>query len=213
MLTMRRMWAWGLGAALTVGLVGCTLEAQRSGFLGDYSQLTPSPTMEGAMVYVNPATPLRNYSKFIVDPVVAHFAPDAKGGGIDPKTLDELTDHFHAEMVKALTEGGYAVVKDPGPGVLEVRAAITQIDKTVPVANIHPAMKMSGLGLGGASMEAEGIDTATKTRVFAVTDSQKGSRMDITGGLQWYGNAKGVMSDWAKRLVKKLDEEHGKTKS
>jgi hypothetical protein len=207
------MLTWGLGTALILGLAACSLDVQRSGFLGDYSQLKPSPTVEGAMVYLNPATPLKNYSKFIVDPVVAHFAPDAKGGGIDPKTLDELTDHFHAEMVKALTEGGYAVVNAPGPGVLEIRTAITQIDKTVPVANIHPAMKMSGLGLGGASMEAEGIDTATKTRVFAVTDSQKGSRMDITGGLQWYGNAKGVMSDWAKRLVKKLDEEHGKPTS
>jgi len=79
-------------------------------------------------------------------------------------------------------------------------------------ANIHPAMKMSGLGLGGASMEAEGTDSQTKDRVFAVTDSQHGPRRDITGGLQWYGNAKGVKAEWAKRLVARLDEAHGKVK-
>jgi hypothetical protein len=208
-----RMRARGLllAAALTIGATGCGLEAKRSGFLSDYSQLQPSDKFEGTMIYWNPAKPLKVYDRFLVEPVVVHFAPDAKGGGIDPETLNELAAYFHEETVKGLTESGYTVVKAAGPGVLRVRAAITQVDKTVPVANIHPAMKMSGLGLGGASMEAEGTDSQSNDRVFAVTDSRKGSRLDITGGLQWYGNAKGVMAEWAKRFVARVDEAHGKT--
>jgi len=203
-----------LGMALAVGLTGltgCGLEARRSGFLGDYSQLKPNEKYEGTMLYVNQAKPLKAYDRFIIDPVVVHFAPDAKGGGIDPDTLNELAVYFHDQVVKGLTDSGYTVVKEPGAGVLRVRTAITQIDKTVPVANIHPAMKMSGLGLGGASMEAEGTDSQSSDRVFAVTDSRKGSRLDVTGGLQWYGNAKSVMADWAKRFVAGVDEAHGKT--
>ena len=201
-----------LGVILAGALVGCGLEVQRSGFLQDYSQLKPSPRVEGAMVYENPAKPLKGYDKFIVDPVVVHFAPDAKGGGIDPESLNELASYFHSEIVKALADGGYTVVKAPGAGVLRVRVAITQIDKTVAVANIHPATKMTGIGLGGASMEAEGVDTQSKDRVFAVVDSQKGSRLDVVGGLQSFGNAKAVMSEWAKRFVARLDEAHGKPK-
>jgi hypothetical protein len=207
-----RMRARGLvlGLALAAGLTGCGLEAKRSGFLDDYSQLQPNPKYEGTMLYLNPQKPLKDYNSFIVEPVVVHFAPDSKGGGIDPETLNELAVYFHDQAVKGLTESGYKVVKDAGPGVLRVRTAITQIDKTVPVANIHPAMKMTGLGLGGASMEAEGTDSQSKDRVFAVTDSRKGSRLDITGGLQWYGNAKSVMEEWAKRFVARVDEAHGK---
>jgi hypothetical protein len=201
-----------LAVALTGALSGCGLEVKQSGFLKDYSQLKPSPRAEGTMVYENPATPLKNYTTFMVDPVVVHFAPDAKGGGIDPDTLNDLATYFRTELVKGLKDSGYTVVEAPGPGVLEVRAAITQIDKTVPVANIHPAMKMTGIGLGGASMEVEGLDTQSKAQVFAVTDSQKGSRLDLAGGFQWYGNAKSVMSEWAKRFVARLDEAHGKTK-
>ena len=201
-----------LGVVLAVGLTGCGLQAQKSGFLGDYSQLKPSEKSEGTMVYWNPAKPLKNYNSFIIEPVVVHFAPDAKGGGIDPETLNELAVYFHDQVVQGLTKSGYTVVKQPAAGVLKVRAAITQIDKTVPVANIHPAMKMTGLGLGGASMEAEGTDSKSNDRVFAVTDSRKGSRLDITGGLQWYGNAKGVMQEWAERFVAAVDDAHGKTK-
>jgi Protein of unknown function (DUF3313) len=194
-------------------LVGCASQSvEHSGFLNDYSQLKPSPRVEGTMIYENPAKPLRAYDKFILDPVVVHFAPNAKGVGIDPDTLNELAKHFNDEVTKALTEGGYGVVAAPGPGVLHLRAAITEIDKTVPVANIHPAMKMSGLGLGGASMEAEGLDSQSNERVFAVVDSQKGSRMDFVGGLQTYGNAKAVMNEWAKRFVQQLDEVHGRAK-
>jgi hypothetical protein len=197
---------------LVVGLTGCGLKAERSGFLGDYSQLKPSEKYEGTMLYRNPAKPLKGYNRFIVEPVVVHFAPDAKRGGIDPETLNGLAVYFHDQVAKGLKDSGYEVVKNPGPGTLKVRTAITQIDKTVPVANIHPAMKMTGLGLGGASLEAEGTDSQSNDRVFAVTDSRKGSRLDITGGLQWYGNAKSVMEEWANRFVARVDESHGKTK-
>ena len=72
-------------------------------------------------------------------PAPVHFAPDAKGGGIDPDTLNDLATYFHSEVTKLLSENGYSVVKAPGPGVLYVRAAITQIDKTVPVATFTRA--------------------------------------------------------------------------
>lgn len=198
-----------MAVALVLVLTGCA-KTQQSGFLKDYSKLQPSPDVEGALVYVDPARPLKDYSAFIIDPVVLHFAPEAKGAGIDPETLKELTDHFRSELGRALTGGGYRVVNAPDAGVLRIRAAITDISKTVPVANIHPAMKMSGVGLGGASMEAEGLDARTQQRVFAVVDSQTGSRLGIVSGLQIYTHAKEVMTGWANRLVQRLDQAHGK---
>ncbi len=97
----------------------------------------------------------------------------------------------------------------PGPGVLRLRAAITDIEKTTPIMNIHPAMKISGIGLGGASMEAEAVDSQTRERVIAVVDSREGSRASIGAGLQTFGHAKQVMDFWVERFRKNLDKAHG----
>ncbi len=103
----------------------------------------------------------------------------------------------------------YQVVQKPGPGVLRLRVAITGIEKTTPILNIHPAMKISGIGLGGASMEAEAIDSRGGERVGAVVDSREGSRASIGAGLQTFGHAKEVMDFWVERFIKNLDKAHG----
>jgi hypothetical protein len=93
--------------------------------------------------------------------------------------------------------------------VLRLRIAITGIEKTTPIANIHPAMKMSGMGLGGAAMEAEAVDSVSGDRVAAVVDAQSGRRLGITAGLKKYGHAQQVMVGWVERFVKRLDKAHG----
>jgi hypothetical protein len=67
---------------------------------------------------------------------------------------------------------------------------------------------MTGLGIGGASMEAEVIDSQTGEQIGAVIQSQKGKRISMSGLKKW-GDAKAVMDDWVKRFRKLLDEAHG----
>ena len=75
--------------------------------------------------------------------------------------------------------------------------------------NIHPATKLSGLGLGGASMEAEALDSQTGGRVMAVVDTDEGNRLALTAGLSETGHAQQVIKHWVDRFVKRLDEAHG----
>lgn len=192
-------------AGLVVGCSGRPKVAH-SGFLRDYSQLKLEE--DGAKRYLNPSKNLRQYNKFIIDPVVVHFAPKAKGTAIDPAKLKELSDYFRNQLVKGLSKR-YRVVRSSGPGVLRIRIAITDIKKTTAVANIHPAMKMSGIGLGGAAMEAEVVDSVSGERVGAIVDSQSGGRLGITAGLKKYGHAEQVMDGWVERFVKRLDKAHG----
>lgn len=208
---------WGGSWALLVAgvLVGCSgrPQAAQSGFLRDYSQLKPHPEVEGALAYENPAKDLRQYKKFIVDPVLTHFSPSEEGTAIDPEDLKGLTEYFHGALVKGLSASGhYQVVNAAGPDVLRLRIAITAISKTTPVANIHPAMKLSGIGLGGAAMEAEALDSVSNERVAAVVDAQSGGRLGVTAGLTRYGHAEQVMDAWVERLVTRLDKIHGYTK-
>jgi hypothetical protein len=189
-------------AALALVLTACAEPAKNSGFLSNYSQLKPDPKIEGALAYRAPN--LYSYRKFLIDPVVVHFAPKAKGSAIEPTSLKELTDYFHDNAVKELSKS-YQIVDKPGPGVLRVRLAITQISETIPLLNIHPGTKLTGAGLGGASMEAEAIDSTTGKRIAALMETERGNRFSIVAGLSQFGHAKQVMDGWIERFVKRLD--------
>ena len=115
-----------------------------------------------------------------------------------------MTDFFRNDAIKALSKR-YQVVSKPGPGVLYIRAALTDIDVTNPLLNIHPGTKLTGAGLGGASMEAEALDSVTMERIAAVVETQRGSRLSIAAGLSEFGHAKEVMKGWVERFVKRLD--------
>ena len=83
-------------------------------------------------------------------------------------------------------------------------ASITRFNSRVVVP---AAWQITGVGLGGASMEAELLDSLTGEQVGAVVQNQKGSRLSMSGTKEW-GDAKAVMDEWAKRFRKRLDEVH-----
>ncbi len=184
-----------------------------SGFLGDYSKLKKSRKLEGAMSYESPSKSLKEYDKFIIDPVVVHFAPNAKGIGVDPFKVQQVAAYFHRELWQALSIR-YQVVNTPGPGVLRLRVAITDIKTNVRLMNIHPATKLLGLGLGGASMEWEAVDSQTGERVLAVVDVRRGAFNPLPSGAGFdeVGHAKEVMRYWVKRFVGRVDKAQGYVK-
>jgi hypothetical protein len=186
------------------GMAACqtTPERNDSGFLTGYSQLAVDPAFDDALRYQDKAVDLSKYSKIIVEPVVVHFAPNAKGTALEPARIKEVTDYFNQKISEGLPKLNLAPATQPGPGTLRLRAAITGIDKTVPIANIHPAMKLTGLGLGGASMEAEMLDSVTSKRVIAIVESRQGERLSFSAGLQTLGHAKQVIDYWVERAIK-----------
>ena len=190
-------------------LAGCAEKnVEYSGFLRDYSQLKPDPEVDGALRYLNPRKSLKEYNRFQIDPIAVQFSRGAKGTAIDPAKLQNLTLYFRKELAKALNKN-YRVVNRPGPRVLRIRAAITDVDESDPLLNIHPAMKLTGMGLGGASMEAEGVDSVTGERIGAIKETRSGNRMSITAGLSRLGHAKQVIRYWISRFMKNLDKAHG----
>ena len=202
--------------ALFIGLVplwisgcGTTPETARTGFLKDYSKLTPHPEEEGRFRYINPKMNVGDYSKFIVDPVVLQLSKEGKEEEIDQEDLNEQVTFFHEKLLEELGKD-YQIVNKPGKGVARIRIAITHIDKTNPALNIHPGTKLTGAGLGGAGMEGELVDSVTGETIGSVIDFQMGSRLSLTAGLTWFGHAQAVMENWAEDLRKFIDKAHGK---
>ncbi len=173
-----------------------------TGFLSDYSRLEPFSGT--SMRYVDRVA-LGTYSSFIVDPVTSRIYGEARAK-ISAEDLKDMTNYMHAAVVRELS-GGYAVAYRPGPGVARIRVAITDLKKSNPVLNTIPQTKLAGVGLGGASMEAEMIDSQTGRQIGAAVESQLGERLSLAGMTTW-GDAKQVMDNWAKRLKTRLDEAH-----
>jgi hypothetical protein len=191
---------------LVAGIVGagCAGTPKQAGFLSDYSRLEP---VSGGLRYVDKAR-LSGYDEFIVDPVIVHFHDAEKAKKLDPDAVRELADHLRSEIVTALVDG-YSVVTQRGPRVARVRIALTDIRHDTSVLNILPPARVSGVGLGGASMEAEVVDSQSGEQIAAAIHTQKGKRLSLDG-FQKSSSAKAVMKDWAKRFRKRLDEAHGR---
>lgn len=187
-----------------------------SGFLGDYSELEPHPDKKLMLVYRKRAGALAPYDGFLVDPVLVYFHPEAKGVGVDPNELAELAGFLRDEVIAALTEGDvYRVVEEPGPGVVRIRAALTDLVPVDPKKNIgaSAAGLATGVGLllprvdlGRTSIEAEFLDSQTGERLVAVVAEKKGKRFGgkVKGAKTW-GDVKAAFKKWSKDLRKQLD--------
>ncbi len=204
-------WKSVITVLLMAGLVAACQTAERaqySGFLKNYSQLKPDPKFDGAHRWQDPSADLASYNKFIIDPVLIHFAPNAKGATMDPKDLAELTTFARKTFADKLAKN-FQIVSQAGPGTLRLRTAITSVTETSPLLNIHPGLKMTGAGLGGASGEGEVLDAVTGKRIIAAADSRMGDRVSYGAGLSTLGHAKQVIELWAERFVNVMRKAHG----
>lgn len=192
---------------------------EQSGFLGDYSQLTPGGDDRAALLFVKPGVDFRSYDKIMFERVVVMLSNDAESRQIDPALLKELTDYYQQALFNAVKDG-YQIVDQPGPGVLWVRVAITDVKPSKPVANtlssITPpgivaslATKVSSddnLGTGEAGTEFELLDAQTGERLAAAVDRRQGGKGLFRG--KWE-DTKEAFDFWAKRFRTRLDELRG----
>lgn len=191
-----------------------------SGFLGDYSELTPHPKKDDLLVYRLRPGVLAAYDSFIVEPPLVYLDPAAVGEGIEPGELKMLADFLREEIVGALEEkGAYTVTDEAGEGTARIRTAIVDV---VPVAsgkNVAASLAgvAAGVGilvprvdLGRAAIEVEILDSESDERLVAVIAAKEGKRFGgkIKGAKRW-GDVKAAFKKWAKQLRKRLDEVHG----
>jgi len=206
-----------------IALIGCAAggmkNVEESGFLKDYSLLKPGGEGQAALVYVNTATDFKKYNKIMFERIVLSLAPDVKGREVDPTILKELTDYYQNALFDAV-KSGYQVVDQPGPDVLWVRVAITDVVPSRPTANtmssiipvglavaaIAKTTSDANLGTGEAATEMEVLDSMTKERLAAAVDRRQGGKSAFRG--KWVDTQQ-AFDYWAKRFRERLDSMHG----
>jgi hypothetical protein len=196
-----------------------------SGFLGDdYAKLSPDPGNSDWMTYFKNPEVLRHSSSFLLEPVKVFLVPEAEERDIRPEDLTKLADYFTKAMREQLEAGHYDLVTEPGPGVLLLRFAITNVEPngnktnavvsgTAAVAS-HAVAPGAGeliprLKVGRVSIEGEMVDSASGEVEMAFMTSKSGRRF-FSGlkAFEKWGDIDAAFRSWAKNFRQRLDKAH-----
>jgi uncharacterized protein DUF3313 len=197
-----------------------------SGFLGDYTGLVPDAKNGDLLLYEKGTNVLGKYHKFIFDPVTIYLLPAAQDRGIDPDDLERLSKYFHDAVTDELTKSGrYEIVTTPGPDVLELNVAITNVEPTggkknaavkgaatAATVGVAPgaSLLVPRLSVGKVGIEGEMLDSTSGERMVAFVTS-KGGRRWFSGlnSFKKWGDIEAAFRSWAKNFRERLDEAHG----
>ncbi len=207
-----------------IALCGCSTTRQgrsveTSGFFEDYSIFEESGSGEAQLVYVNPEVDFTAYDKVLVDSILIIVAEDSALEKLDKEETLSLAACFHDAIVQELSQD-YVIVREAGPGVLRLRAAITEARGSKVVLDAATALipqtrlLTSGIQLaadtstavGKARAEAELLDSVTGERLLAGVDERSGTKA-LRGSLKQWGDVKDAYQLWARRMRERLERE------
>ena len=96
--------------------------------------------------WLRPDVDYKKYTKAMVDYVVFALAPDSEYKGINADEMKQLADAASRALVDAIAEK-YPVVSEPGPDVVRIRFAITDLNQSRPALSIITTVVPVGLGI------------------------------------------------------------------
>jgi hypothetical protein len=224
----RTILAVAVGFALVASMISCasTPKATGKSFIGDYEKnLQEGPKGGAKQRWLKPDVDFKKYSKVILEHVVFFFDDTSEYKGIDTAELDEVAKNADLALVSALKDK-YPIVTEPGPDVVRIRFAITNLKASKPGIGVLTTVTMvtpiglgvnlikkgatgswSGSGATGSEMMA--IDSMTNEVNAVAKDDQSAAFFDR---YTKYGSVEDAFKFWGERLVYFLDEVHGKLK-
>ena len=197
-------------------LQGCAATQQRrdvveTGFLkpSEHSMLTEGKGKHEALLrYINPDVDWRSYNKVMLDSVSVWKNKETQD--VSPEDLQKLTEFAYGQMHDALSRD-YAIVTQPGPGVMRAAFAITEAEASNPgldtITSIIPQTRIltgaKGLVVGGkpgfvgtAGMEVKITDAQTG-KILAMAIDRRGGTKDLSGMTNEWNDVEKAYIYWA----------------
>ena len=194
-------------------------------FLSDYSMLKPKANATGGteLVYIAPDAikGLAKYNGVMVDEPEVLISPQSDYKGAKPDDLKAMAESLRSGTTARLKAGGYNVVEAPGPGILYIRLALTDLQLTkkkrgllayTPIGAVvkfgTDALKsvMSKYDIMNLALQMELTDSQSKTPmaqfVLLRGGGDKPVRIDID-------KLEADITEFSERLRCRLDNAHG----
>jgi Protein of unknown function (DUF3313) len=199
---------------------GAAAAPQTEGFLnGYYKDLQPGPEGGAKMRWLKPGVDFGKYNKVMLDSVIFFLADDCEYKGCDPQAMKELADACDLQVVNVL-KATYPIVAEPGPDVVRIRFAITDLQQSRPVLSAVTTVVPIGLGISILKKGATGSWTgsgATGAELMAI-DSMSGDVIAVaqdersagfTERFSKWGSAEDAFKFWGERIKLFMDQAHG----
>ena len=215
----------GLGTAVVAGiLISASAQAEAPAyeqeFLSDYSQLVGFETSKGwEFAYAAPGAfeRLVNYTGVMVDQAEVHISADSPYRGAKPDDLKAVSELMRDGLAGRLVRGGYNVVEAPGPGIIYLRLALTDLSLKKKKRGLLAYTPVGAVVKAGSDLVREMMDKYDILNMAIqgeLVDSQTGEVLLAIVSLQ--GDPKGkeridfdelemTMQDYGSRLRCRLD--------
>ena len=178
-------------------------QPETSGFLESYPELSPSIRDRDVFIWIAEDIEKGRYQRLMIDPVVLFLVDEPGGVELSPEDRAELARTFREAMIEEVQDA-YEIVDAPAPDVLRLRFAITRV---LPVpADESRGDKNLAVDLGGATMEAEALDSASGRRLAVLVSTKRAETFYTSLGIfTTLGQAKQAFREWAKLMRTGLD--------
>jgi hypothetical protein len=201
-----------VGVAL---LIGCAKKGIYPEFFqGRYPNFKAGPEGGADFVFIKNDVDFKKYKMVNLD-IMFYFASAGHYNAIHPDVVSDLRDALHMAIADALGDA-YPIVDKPRHDALRIRVAITGVVPLVLATTEKYAQ--TGVGeediagkyasVGGASMQAEILDSWTGKRVGAVIDTKGGDKDKEGANMDEWKHTKEAFKFWAQRLRNWLDQTH-----
>ena len=174
------------------------------------------------LAYALPGATLSGYSKVMIDPIGVRFHKDWKptvagttrklSSSEQQNIRDTVAKLVYDSFAEELKKGGYAVVTEPGPDVLLVRAAIINLYITAPDAMTPGRTKVYTVSPGEMTLLAELADSETGETIARVLDryqARSTGNFRVSSRVSNASEARSAARSWAKILCGELDKAKG----
>jgi hypothetical protein len=219
-------WTSLAAAALVAGstMIACSVTQKEAvqkstlsatGFLGpDYSRLKPGGEGQASLRYLNPSAQWTQYNKVLIMPVSFWGNEATKIPLADQQALC----NFFYQALRDQFAKKYRLVEQPGPGVMVVQVALTDVAAATPVlrsvtmvipqARALSTLKYLATGtypfVGAAQVEAKVSDGASGELLGEWVDKRVGGG-SIKTAAQWqWGDVENAMNEWASTAAMRL---------
>lgn len=219
-----------MGFALTGFVLSCASTgsqttssgaSEKTGFLhGYYERMTPGPKGGAKLRWIKPGVDFKKYNKIMMDSVIFYFAHDSEDKRLDGEAIKKITDECNLAIINEL-KAEYPFVAEPGPDVVRIRFAITDIKQSRPALSAVTTVIPVGLALsfvdrgatgswtGSGATDAEFMALDSQTNeVLAVAQDEKSA--GFTERYSKWGSSAEAFKFWADRIRDYLDRVHGR---
>jgi hypothetical protein len=187
-------------------------------FLSDYSKLESHQGEQGVdYVYKAPGVfdNLAKYTGVMVDQPEVLISPDSKYKGGKPGDLMAIAETMRQAVSDQLTASGYASVEEPGPGIIYIRLALTDVRLVkkkrgffsyTPVGAIAKAAKDSGkemmakVDMTHVAVQAELTDSVSGEVLAAQVAVRDGKKMRMA-----FEELDALLTGYGARIACRLD--------